>query len=275
MKIKITLLLAGLFMLMIAESCKQSNASSGNNAAEPELVVPAENPNTMAVLYQQTAAEYRALCYQAFNLATLRLDMLVAQHRSAKKLSVVVDIDETMLDNSPYEARAIIDGFSYPEGWDEWMKKADAAAVPGALEFVRYAQSKGVEVFYVTNRKEKYMKETMQNLEKLGFPFVKGDHFFFRRDESGKKARREMVASTTEIILLIGDNLADFSEIFDGMDVKQRSEITDRMKDKFGSRFIVLPNAIYGDWLKALYNYDNALTPEQESTRRKESLRPF
>lgn len=275
MKRTILMLLSGFALILLFNSCKPSTASSSNNAAEPEIVVPTENPQMYAVLYQQTAAEYRALCYQAFNLARMRLEVLVAQHRSAKKLSVVVDIDETMLDNSPYEAWAIINNQAYPDGWDEWMKKSDAKAVPGALDFVKFAQSKGVEVFYITNRKEKYMKETMENLQKLGFPFAKGDHLFFRREESSKKGRRDMVGSQTEIVMLIGDNLADFSEIFEKMDLQQRNDITDRMKEKFGSRFIVLPNAIYGDWLSALYKYDNALTPEQKSTAIKEALRPF
>ena len=155
------------------------------------------------------------------------------------------------------------------------MKKANAKAVPGAVEFVKFAMTKGVEVFYVSNRKEKYMKETMQNLEKVGFPNVKGDHVFLRRDESSKKGRREIVGATNTLVILNGDHLADFSEIFENADIQQRSDITDRLKDKFGSRFIVLPNAIYGDWLSAVYKYDQALTQEQKSNTRKEALRPF
>ena len=133
----------------------------------------------------------------------------------------------------------------------------------------------GFEVFYVSNRSEKYAKETLENLNKLGFPFSEGDHVFLKRDESSKKARRERIAMNTEVVMLIGDNLADFSEIFEKGTVQERTDITDRFAEKFGSRFIILPNAIYGNWLSAIYDYDNAMTPEQKSSIRKEALKSF
>lgn len=275
MKKSLLIVILGLLSLVTIESCKESSAFSGNNAKEPEINAPVEHLEEMAVLYQQTAAEYRALCYQAFNLARYQLDNLTARHMSDKKMSVVVDIDETILDNSPYEAKAILEGFSYPEGWDQWVKSATATAVPGALDFVKYAKTKEVEVFYVTNRSEKHNKETLENLQKLGFPFAAGDHLFMKRDVSSKKARRAQIANNTEIILLIGDNLADFSEVFDKASIQQRNDMTDRFSDKFGSKFIVLPNPIYGDWLSAIYKYDNALTPEQKSTLRRELLKSY
>lgn len=275
MKNTFAILLLGLFSLLLMESCQQSSASSSNNAEEPEINTPTERPEMLAVLYQQTAAEYRALCYQAFNVAKFQLNILAGQNRSGKKLSVIVDIDETMLDNSPYEARSILDDLSYPEGWEEWIKSESAEAVPGALEFVRYAQTIGVEVFYVSNRNEKYLNETLKNLNKLEFPFAKGDHIFLKRDESSKKSRREQITRQTEVVMLIGDNLADFSEVFENGSMDQRAEITDRFMDKFGSRFIVIPNAIYGDWVSAIYKNDKALTPEQKFTLRKESLKSY
>jgi 5'-nucleotidase (lipoprotein e(P4) family) len=153
------------------------------------------------------------------------------------------------------------------------MKKSSAKAVPGALEFLLYARAKGVEVFYVSNRKEKYFSETLQNLQKLGFPFALGDHLFLRREEKSKKGRRELVERNTSIVMLIGDNLADFSEVFETQNIEERLAITDRFRDKFGTRFIVLPNAIYGDWLDAIYGDDPEATPEVRAGQRKQALK--
>jgi len=275
MKNNLIFLFLGFLSLTLLESCKQSNAFSGNNGDEPEIPVPVESPAMMAVLYQQTAAEYRALCYQAFNVAQYQLDKRLMETHSMQKLSVVVDIDETMLDNSPYEAKCILDEIHYPEGWDEWMNTSAAKAVPGALEFLQYAQSRGVEVFYITNRKEKYFNQTLLNLQNLEFPFAKGDHLFLRRGESGKKERRSRVADQTSIVMLIGDNLNDFSEIFENKSIGERFSITDRLRDKFGNRFIVLPNAMYGEWVSAIYNFDNASSPGMKAELRKNALISF
>ena len=118
-------------LILSVQSCKNSNAFSGNNGDEPELT--SNDHLVMATLYHQTAAEYRALCYQAFNVARYRLDESSKILGGMKKRSIIVDIDETMLDNSPYEAKCILEKISYPEGWDEWINKATAKPVPGAL----------------------------------------------------------------------------------------------------------------------------------------------
>ena len=264
-------------MLLIAvpalESCKQSVATSARNHVEPEEAeAPSESPKMYAVLYQQRAAEYRALCYQAFNVAKYQLEKRVKEKKGAKKLSVVVDIDETMLDNSPYEARNIVQGKSYPEGWDEWVKEGSAEAVPGAIDFMIFAKSLGVEVFYVSNRKEKNFDITLKNLQKLGFPFAQGDHLFLKRDTSSKKARRERVEEHTEIVMLIGDNLADFSEIYENAGMQERKDITDRFSEKFGSKFIVLPNASYGDWINVIEGTGPSDTPELKAEHRRNAL---
>ena len=272
MRRNLSILLLITLSLLLGESCKQSVATSARNNDEPVVASIPENPEMLAVLYQQTAAEYRALCYQAFNVAEAQLDLRLKETHGMKAYSVVVDIDETMLDNSPYEARCIIDNFAYPEGWDEWMKEASARAVPGALDFLRYAQSRGVQVFYVSNRKEVYFNETLLNLQKLGFPFAQGDHLFLKRDESSKKERRRRIEEKTDVVMLIGDNLIDFSEVFESNNIDSRFAATDRFRDKFGTQFIVLPNAMYGDWLKAVYSSDPSADPGIKAEMRRNAL---
>ncbi len=272
MKRYLSLLLILLALITIGESCKQSIATSANNNDEPEIPQNCENPGTLSVLYHQTAAEYRALCYQAFNVARYQLDLRLKETHEMREYAVVVDIDETILDNSPYEARCILDEVSYPEGWDYWMKKSDANAIPGALEFVRYAKSKGVHVFYISNRDQEYLKYTLTNLEKLGFPFAQEDHLFLKRGESSKKERRTMVERQFKVVMLIGDNLADFSDMFENKNIQTRFAATDRFSEKFGTEFIVLPCAIYGDWLKAVYQADASASPEEKADMRRSAL---
>ncbi len=265
-----------LFLLTTAplfQSCQQISASSSKNGEEPEGV-SAEHL-TMAVLYQQRAAEYRALCYQAFNIAKMRVDQNLRLMGLSKQQAVVVDIDETVLDNSPQEAKCILNDALYPAYWEEWVNKASAEPVPGSLEFLMYVKSKRIEVFYITNRKEKYREQTLKNLQEAGFPFADNEHLKMKTDESSKKSRRDRVSEKYNIILLVGDNLNDFSEIFEHLSVSDRFAAVDKMSDKFGDRFIVLPNAMYGDWEGALYEYDYSLGPMEKSKIRHEQLIDF
>ncbi len=255
------------------QSCKNSSAFSKQNGNEPEIT--SNNHLTMAVLYQQTAAEYRALCYQAFNVAKYQLDQNLRIMGLQRQQAIVVDIDETMLDNSPYEAKCISENVSYPDYWDEWMNASNAKPVPGALEFLKYAKSKSIEVYYITNRKEKYREQTLKNLKSLDFPFAQNDHLFMKTDESSKKARRDKVSETRKIVLLIGDNLNDFSEVFEKKSVTERFELTDENQQEFGKRFIVLPNAMYGEWEGALYEYDYSISSGEKYDLHKQNLKDF
>ena len=265
-----------LFMILVftqLNSCKNSTAFSPNNGDDPQI--SNSEHLVMAVLYQQTAAEYRALCYQAFNLAYLQLDRSLRIMGLMKQQAIVVDIDETVLDNSPYEARCILDDILYPEYWDEWMNASSAKPVPGALEFLKYAESKGIEIFYITNRKKKYREQTLKNLQNVEFPFATNGHLLLRTDSSSKKARRDKVSETHTIILLIGDNLNDFSEVFEKKSIPERFELTDKMQKEFGNKFIVLPNVMYGEWEGALYDYDYTISNESKSHLRHSHLEKF
>jgi 5'-nucleotidase (lipoprotein e(P4) family) len=270
---KVLIVFLGLISFLVINSCLNSNAF--NSKPDPEPSVNTNDQLTMAVLYQQTSAEYRALCYQAFNLAQLKLDQSLRVMGLMKQQAIVVDIDETLLDNSPYEAKCILDGINYPAFWDEWITKADAKPVPGALEFLQYAGSKGIKVFYITNRKEKSREATLRNLVSLGFPNTDNEHLLMQTDQSSKKLRRDKVAETHFIIMLIGDNLNDFSEIFEKKLIPERFEMADSLKKEFGNRFIILPNAMYGDWESALYNYDYTGSADERADLRRSKLTGF
>ncbi len=272
MKQTILIILSLVCSSIIYTGCQQTTASSkpGN---EPSAI--SNEHLTMAVLYQQKAAEYAALCYQAFNVAKMQIDNSSKMLGGFKKKVVVVDIDETILDNSPYEADLILDSIVFPTKWDDWMYSASAKAVPGALEFARYAESQKIEIYYISNRKEKYREATLKNLKELGFPYAQDDHLLLKSDESSKEGRREQVQQMANIILLIGDNLTDFSDLFEKKPVQQRFEIADSLRNEFGHHFIMLPNAMYGDWENALYHYDHSLSQERKSELRHQQLVGF
>ena len=265
----------GLFLVFVTvfQSCKNSSAFSKQSGEEPALA--SSDHLTMAVLYQQTAAEYRALCYQAFNVAKYQLDQNLRIMGLQKQQAIVLDIDETVLDNSPYEAKCILENVSYPDYWEEWMNASNAKAVPGVLDFLLYAESKKIEIYYITNRKEKYRDQTLKNLKSLGFPNAENKYLMLKTDESSKKGRRDLVGETCKIIMLIGDNLNDFSEVFEKKSIPERFELTDENQKEFGKRFIVLPNAMYGEWEGALYDYDFSMTSQEKREARRRSLQSF
>jgi 5'-nucleotidase (lipoprotein e(P4) family) len=233
-----------------------------------------------AILWTQTSGEARALAYQAFTLARMMLDRdLQSNRRSRMRRAIVVDADETVLDNSRYQATLLKNRQNYdPLTWTAWVKRVEAEAIPGAVEFLRYAASRGVRVFYITNRNLSEKEATTANLKKLGFPDVSDETLLVRTDAqtSSKEVRRRSVSAKFRIVLLMGDNLNDFAEIFQqSKTVADRLAAVERNKAEFGRRFIVLPNVMYGDWESALYDYNFKLTEEEKAARRKSQLRTY
>jgi 5'-nucleotidase (lipoprotein e(P4) family) len=239
-------------------------AQSANSLTPQTALVP-YGP-AFAALWQQKSAEYKALCFQAYNIAKLRLNERLLQPQE-KPLVIVTDIDETILDNSPYTVHTALHGQPYTDKtWLEWTAKAAADTVPGALSFLQFASSKGVHVFYVTNRAESEREATLKNLKRWQFPDADNAHLLLKTTTSGKESRRLQVAATNEIVLLMGDNLSDFAVIFDKLSADKREEITKQSAADFGNKFIVLPNPMYGDWLPAMFEYNyKRSTPEMDS----------
>lgn len=220
----------------------------------------------LGTLYHQISAEYRAACIQAYNLAKLMLDKDLQDKQIDKHRVVVLDIDETVLDNSPYQAQCILQNISYPRRWDEWCNKAVAEAVPGALEFTKYARGNGVSVFYITNRKQHLKEATIKNLNRLGFPHADDEHVIMRTDESSKEGRRKALSEKYHIALFCGDNLNDFSHDFEKTNNKERLSALQDNEKEFGNRFIVLPNSLYGEWESTLYK--QSTSPASDSLNR-------
>lgn len=241
---------------------------ASNQSAQQSVTTKSDfEYQTNAVLFMQKSAEYRALCLQAFNWAKRTID---DDEKAKKKLpkaerkkprAVVVDIDETMLDNSPAQAAGIKlnKPFTYPD-WYAWGKMRKAKAIPGAVDFANYAKSKNVRVFYVSNRDENpQLEDTIENLRLAGFPDVSKENVLLRiKDAEGKnistkEPRRTAIAEKYRIVSLLGDNLNDLSTAFENQTIAGRFAEVEKVKDWWGSKFIVLPNAMYGEWETLIY----------------------
>ena len=278
MKAKNYLLTIGLIASSIVSTYFVTTSTVAQQATGEQLKkITADNEYQVgSILFMQKAAEYRALSYQAFNLARMQLDADF-EKKNLKKLpkaerkrarAVVVDVDETVLDNSPHQAFIVINRLPFtPEVWTQWVNERKAKAIPGAAEFLTYASGKGVKVFYVTNRDEIHRQATIDNLKQTGFPDASDETVLVRTTESGNEARRQKIAEKYRTVLLIGDNLNDLSNVFERKSVADRFAEVDKMREKFGKKFIVLPNAMYGDWETAIYEYKRASEAEKKKIR--------
>ena len=245
-----------------------------------------------SVLWAQTAVEHDALCRQAFALAASRVEQALkdtswtalpdqtGEYRSLLP-AVVFDADETIIDNSEYEAELIARNVGYDVALfdDVWAPLARAKALPGAVEFTRWLREKGVEPIVVTNRDEPSSKApTLKNLVDLGFAIRPDGSTLFLREKAhpewrDKAGRRAHVAKSYRVLLLVGDDLGDFVTVA-GADLAKRRQLADERKDWWGVRWIVLPNPMYGSWERALYPAE--VKDEKERLRLKtEALRAF
>lgn len=265
-----------ILILLFIVSCNQNETDKVKEDISNKTIIENKTSSDyliMSTLWFQLSAERQALSYQAFNWARKMLDENYKLSENGLLPAVVVDLDETMIDNSPFEGKCIETNSSYTsETWKAWTDKAQAKAIHGALDFCNYAEFKGVKVFYISNRRITDLESTMKNMASLGFPNIEEEFFLLKDKTSSKKSRREKVQEKYDILLLIGDNLSDFDEVFEMRDENYGFNIVDDYKDEFGNKFILLPNPMYGDWEKAIFGGSYNLTGFQKDSIRRASI---
>ena len=237
----------------------------------------AADDNLNAVLWMQRSAEYRAASQTVYRAASDRLDAalkdpdwdaLVPEERAtpARGLppAIVMDLDETVLDNSPYQARLVREGKEYNEAtWDAWVREEKAQPVPGVLEFARAAQARGITLLYISNRAEHLIAPTLANLRAAGMP-VKDDSVFLglgtfvadcEQEGSEKLCRRQFAGRSYRVLMQFGDQLGDFAQILANTP-DARAALQEQHRAWFGERWWMLPNPTYGSWEPAVFNND-------------------
>ena len=265
------------------------SASAAPLSRPPESAVAPSDDRLGGVLWTQTSAEYRALALATFARARVELDNALADPTWSAAIeqegqfadlppAIVADVDETLLDNSPYEADRILAGGRFePLSWNAWVNRAVAAAIPGAAEFARYAADRGVTVFYVTNRGAAQEERTRANLAADAFPLVDNLDTVLTVGErpewgSDKASRRAEVARSFRILLLLGDDLGDFVSGARAAP-EERVALAERYAGRWQTRWILLPNPYYGSWERALLGNERQLSAEEILRRKLGRLR--
>lgn len=275
------------------------SACSQQRVQAPEVMAPGgDTPaaevgvdNLNAVLWMQRAVEYRATSLQAYALARRVLDDALADPSWTAALeqtdafgnlppAVILDIDETVLDNSFFEARLTLDRQGYSSAlWDAWAMQEAATPIPGARDFLEYAASRGVTIFYVSNRRAHLEDATRANLAAAGLPINGGVDTVLLRGEipawetSDKTPRRQVVVSSYRVLLMFGDNMGDFTSASDGT-VAERAAFADAHAAWWGTRWITLANPTYGSFLDAVLGEAASASWERQVQVKKQSLDP-
>ncbi len=231
------------------------------------------NDLLLATLWTQRSVEYKANALTVFALAQIRLDQALADNKwtaapgeqkgdfASLPPAVILDVDETLLDNSLYQVWMLKNNQTFStKTWNQFCADQVSRAIPGAIEFTKYADSKGVKVFYITNRDASTEKDTRENMAKLGFPMGGNVDTFLMQGEqkdwgSAKSTRRAVVTKDYRVLLNIGDNFGDFDD-------RYRSSEADRVKAYqddmayWGKQWLMLPNPTYGSFDTATYGHD-------------------
>ncbi|WP_157062657.1 5'-nucleotidase, lipoprotein e(P4) family [Pseudoxanthomonas dokdonensis] len=274
----------------VASNARPVQETSAEDRLQQQLTA---HDNLNAVAWIQTSVEYTALSTQTYRAAADHLDAaLKHKHWDALapdergnelkglKPAVIMDVDETVLDNSPYQARLIADGKEYNDlSWDQWVAEKKAKAVPGVLDFARAATAKGVTILYISNRAVHLKEATLANLREQGLP-VADDSVFLglgtvlpgcEQQGSEKGCRRKLAGQKYRVLMQFGDQIGDFVEV-PANTREGRKALYDNYRDWFGERWWMLPNPSYGSWEPALFNNDWQQSPQARSQAKRAAL---
>jgi len=271
-------------ILMVALGCASQRPAAVAQAPEP----PASDLLN-AVLWMQRSVEYKASALTAFALARIRLDQALAdkdwtaapkeQTGAYQSLppAIILDVDESILDNSGYQAWMTLKGTTFDsKTWNAYVNTVTSQAIPGAVEFARYADSKGVKVFYVSNRTADEEPATRKNLERFGFPTGGNvDTMLMTRKQpdwgSAKGTRRAFVARSYRILINVGDNFGDFVDDYRGGEA-ERLKVMEDNKARWGREWIMIANPSYGSFESAPYRHDFKLSDAEKRTLKRGAL---
>ena len=264
-----------IFLLLFIAFTGDSFASKDDKAFQEQSM--------LSVLYVQTATEFAANNIQTYTNAkdallkgledsswTAALEQV--DNFENKSPAIILDVDETVLDNSNFQARTILSGLSYPNGWAEWVNESNAGAVEGVYDFLHFADKKGVKIYYLTNRLESFREATKKNILKLGLPFEDDSVLLMRSEENlrDKTDRRKKIANENRIVLIIGDQLTDFISTKEAYVFHtERKKLAKKYSDLWGTKWFLVTNPTYGRWELSIYEDYPSSEEEAIETRKK------
>lgn len=240
------------------------------------------------MLWTQSSAEHDAAILGIFANGRRALDAALADPAwigaaeetasdPSQPPAVILDLDETVIDNAASELRFMRLGKTYDRAlWKQWVAEAAALEVPGAKEFLLYAKSRGVMLFYISNRDADERPGTKLTLEKLGFPLTSDPEAILLRGDrpewkSDKSSRRAHVAASYRVLLVFGDDLNDFADARD-KSIAERDALVAERKEWWGTRWFMIPNPMYGSWEKIVAGTTG--TPCEQIQRKMDALKP-
>lgn len=274
--VRVAALGAGLLILSAASAAAQTPQSDLLNAT----------------LWMQRAVEYKANSLGVFALAKIRLEQALAdenwtgapaeQKDSYQKFppAVVLDLDETLIDNSRFQAWMVLNDKTFtPEVWTKFVNAQVTEAIPGAVEFTKFAESKGVKVFYISNRTAEEEASTRANVERLGFPMGGNvDTFLMTKKRpdwtSAKGTRRAFVAKDYRVLLNLGDNLGDFVDSYRTSEA-DRMKVFEENRDRWGREWIMLANPAYGSFESAPFGHDYKKPLDEQRKAKRDVLQSW
>jgi 5'-nucleotidase (lipoprotein e(P4) family) len=227
----------------------------------------------LATLWTQRSVEYKGNALTVYALGRYRLEEALAdknwtaapaeQKGNYQNLppAVVLDIDETVLDNSHYQVWMMKNNQTFSlKTWNQFCAGQASLAIPGAVEFTKQAAAKDMKVFYISNRGIETKKDTRENLEKLGFPMGGNVDTVLAQSEkpewgSQKGTRRAAIAKDYRILLNFGDQFGDFDDRYRTSEA-ERLKAFEENKARWGREWLVIGNPTYGSFDTAPYSHD-------------------
>ncbi len=264
--------------------------AAGLNWTAPALAQdPPANDLLNATLWMQKSVEFKGHALGAYALAKIRLDQALAdknwtaapdeQKGNYQNLppAVILDLDETALDNSRYQAWMALNNQTFtPKTWTAFVNAEVSTPIDGAVEFCKYAESKKVKVFYVSNRTADEEPATRRNMEKYGFPMGGNvDTVLTSREQpdwtSAKSTRRAYIAKEYRILLNLGDNFGDFTDAYRGSEA-ERMKAFAAHKARWGREWIVIGNPTYGSFESATFGHDFKKSAGEQRKAKRDAL---
>ena len=262
------------FYICLAAAALAACTQKTSSQSAPQIIEDGGLRDTaMAILWQQQSGEYAALCYQAFNAGKA----FVRAAKTGAKYAAVLDIDETVLDNSPYAAYLVKEDAPWDAAtWESWCGAAAAAAIPGAAEFCTFLAENGIEIFYISNRPDSVRAATVDNLKALGFPNARADRVLLQTSTSDKTPRINSARELGYTVLLYaGDNLDDFDSSIRRQTNAERTNWAEENAQTFGAHRLVLPNSVYGTFESALIEGYYGKSPAERAAARLDLLQSW